>query len=214
MAKDVNVYSNSIGLADSINPTVMRTQGLGAPSVNYELDDYAACTAAGIGSAGSYYRIVRVPTGVKWKSVVFGTDVAVDTSASASLQLDFTIAFSDSTIDGTPSTYQGLVPTTALGGATENITTHSAPNKIFGAAVTQPSANAQWAPTEYVLKGITSTFTIGLVTQQPLWQTFGFTAAAGQNQDPGGLWDLVAYVATAAGTGHAGNLWLRVQYAR
>lgn len=214
MAAQLNVLSNSIGLRDTVNPTVMNTQGLGAASVNTEIDDYAAATAAGLGTAGSYYRIVRMPTNVKFKSVVIGSDAILDSSATASLQFDFTIAFSDSTIDGTPSTYQGLVPTTALGGATENITAHSAPNKIFGAAVTQPAANAIWAPTEYVLKGITSTFTIGLVTQQPLWQTFGFTDTAGNNQDPGGFWDLVVYVATVAGSAHAGNIWARVHYAK
>lgn len=214
MAKDTNVYSNSIANLDALNPTIANSQGQGASTQMFEIDDYAACTAAGIGTAGSYYRLVRLPTNVKYKSFVFGTDVAIDTSATASLALDFNIAFSDSTIDGTPSTYQGLIPTTALGGATTSFSSYSSPNKIFGAAVVQPAANAAWSLTDYVLKGRTSTFTIGLIMQQPLWQTFGFTAASGQNQDPGGFFDVTAYVATAAGTGAAGNLLGKVQYAR
>jgi hypothetical protein len=213
MAKDTNIYSASITNLDAIDPSVAISAGQGGATRLYEVDDYAACTAGGIATAGSYYRMVRFPTSAIIKSFVFATDVAVDTSATASLALDFNIAFSDSTIDGTPSNYQALVPTTALGGATTTFASYSSPNKMFGAAVVQPTANAAWAPTDYWLKGITSTFTVLLVTQQPLWQTFGFTAAAGQNQNPGGNFDMTAYVATAAGTGHAGNLIGKVTYA-
>lgn len=214
MAKDTNVLSNSITNLDLLNPTVANTQGQGASTQLFEIDDYAAATAAGLGTIGSYYRLVRLPTNVKFKSVVFASDVALDSSATASLAFDFNIAFSDSTIDGTPSNQQALIPTTALAGATVSFATYTSANKIFGSAIVQPTANAAWVPTDYILKGRTSTFTIGLITQQPLWQTFGFVAAAGQNQDPGGFFDFTAYVATAAGTGAAGNLWGKVSYAR
>lgn len=211
MAKDT-VLSNSIALLDTTNPSVMVSAGQGAVSELYEVDDYCAATAAGLGTAGSIYRMVRFPTSAKIKSFVFYTDVAIDTSATASLQFDFNIAFSDSTIDGTPTNLQGLVPTTALGGATTSFTTYSSPNKMFGAAVTQPVANAVWAPTEYLLKGRTSTFTIGLITQQPLWQTFGFVDGGARPANPGGNFDMVAYVATVAGTAAAGNVGCRVLY--
>lgn len=211
MAKDT-VSSNSIQLLDTTNPSVMITAGQGAASDLFEVDDYCAATAAGLGTAGSIYRMVRFPTSAKIKSFAFYTDQALDTSATASLQFDFNIAFSDSTIDGTPTNLQGLVPTTALGGATTTFATYSSPNKMFGAAVTQPTANTTWPLTEYWLKGLTATFTLGLITQQPLWQTFGFVDGGGRSCNPGGNFDMVAYVATIAGTAHLGNLGCRVLY--
>lgn len=211
MAKDT-VASNSIQLLDTTNPSVMVSAGQGAVSELYEIDDYCAATAAGLGTVGSIYRMVRFPTSAKIKSFVFFTDKALDTSATASLQFDFNIAFSDSTIDGTPVNLQGLVPTTALAGATTTFATYSSANKLFGAAVTQPAANAIWAPTEYWMKGVSATFTIGLITQQPLWQIFGFVDGGGRNANPGGNFDMVAYVATVAGTAQAGNAACRVMY--
>src|SRR5690242_12011550 len=100
MAKDT-VASNSIQLLDAVNPSVMITAGQGAVSELYEVDDFATATAAGIGTVGSTYRMVRFPTSAKIKSFVFFTGAILDTSATASLQFDFNIAFSDSTIDGT-----------------------------------------------------------------------------------------------------------------
>lgn len=211
MAKDT-VSSNSIQLLDAINPSVMVTAGQGMASDMYEVDDFCAATAAGLGTAGSIYRMVRMPTSAKIKSFVFYDDQAIDTSATASLQFDFNIAFSDSTIDGTPVNLQGLVPTTANTGATTSFTTYSSANKMFGAAVTQPSANAIWAPTEYLLKGVGATYTLNTITQQPLWQTFGYVDGRGNPVDPGGYFDLIAYVSIAAGTGAAGNLYAKIEY--
>lgn len=211
MAKDT-VSSNSIQLLDAINPSVMVTAGQGMASDMYEVDDFCAATAAGLGTAGSIYRMVRMPTSAKIKSFVFYDDQAIDTSATASLQFDFNIAFSDSTIDGTPVNLQGLVPTTANTGATTSFTTYSSANKMFGAAVTQPSANAIWAPTEYLLKGVGATYTLNTITQQPLWQTFGFVDGGSRPANPGGNFDMVAYVATIAGTAHLGNIGCRVLY--
>lgn len=211
MAKDT-VSSNSIQLLDTLNPPGVITAGQGGASYMYEIDDYCAATAAGIASAGSVYRMVRFPTGAKIKGFDFYTDQALDTSATASLQFDFNIAFSDSTIDGTPVNLQGLVPTTALAGATTSFATYSSANKMFGSAVTQPTANTTWPPTNYWLKGLTATWTLPLITQQPLWQTFGFVDGGGRNCNPGGNFDMVAYVATGAGTGHAGNLGAKVSF--
>lgn len=212
MAKDTNVLSASITSLDAINPSIMVSAGQGAKAYTYEVDDFATATAAGLGTVGSYYRMVRFPTSAKIKSFVFYTDQAIDTSATASLQLDFNIAFSDSTIDGTTSANQAGIPTTANTGTVTSFATYSSPNKMFGSAVTQPAANSAWAPTEYLLKGGIGTYSLLAITQQPLWQSFGFTAAAGQNQNPGGNFDMTAYVATIAGTGHAGNLGCRVMY--
>jgi len=211
MAKDT-VNSNSIALLDAINPSYMLSAGQGAVANLYEVDDYCAATAAGLGTVGSYYRMVRFPTTTIIKGFDFYTDQAVDTSATASLQFDFNIAFSDSTIDGTPVNLQGLVPTTANTGATTTLATYSSPNKMFGAGVVQPSANATWPLTNYWLKGMGANYTLQAITQQPLWQTFGFTDGGGRNCNPGGNFDMVAYVAVVAGTAHLGNLGAKVSY--
>jgi len=211
MAVDT-VKSNSINLLDTTNPMVMVTAGQGAVGYLYEIDDYCAATSTGVVSTGSTYRVVRFPTSVKIKSVSVFSDGVLDSSATVSLAVDFNVAFSDSTIDGTPSNYQGLIPTTAGGGATTSVTSYSSPNIMFG--TNKPgTSNAVWAPTDITFGGH-ATYNISQVTQQPLWQTFGFTAAAGQNQDPGGNFDILAYVSTAAGTGHAANLGVKVTYIR
>jgi hypothetical protein len=211
MAKDT-VKSNSINLLDTINPMVMVTAGQGAAGYLYEIDDYCAATAAGTATLASTYRLVRFPTQVKIKSVQIYSDGILDSSATASLAIDFNIAFSDSTIDGTPSNLQGLIPTTAFGGATTPVGTYSSPNIMFG--TNKPTTNAVWTPTDITLKGSTSFYTIANVMDQPLWQTFGFTATSGQNQDPGGNFDILAYVSTVAGTAGSGNLGCKVTYIR
>jgi len=211
MAVDT-VKSNSINLLDAINPAVMVTSGQGGAGDLFEIDDYCAATSTGVVSVGSTYRLVRFPTQVKIKAVHVYSDGVLDSSATVSLVVDFNVAFSDSTIDGTPSNYQGLIPTSANTGATTSVASYSSPNIMFGS--NKPNAsNAKWDPTEITFKGA-STYSILHTTGQPLWQTFGFTANAGQNQDPGGNFDILAYVSTAAGTGHSANLGVRVMYVR
>ena len=215
MAADINVLSTSITNLDAINPTVLNSSGQGASGTMTQVDDWAVATAAGMGTVGSYYRIVRFPTTAKIKTVEFATDAIADTSATASLHFDFNVAFSDSTIDGTPASNQALIPQVANTGTLTSFATYSTPNKMFGAGVVQPSANARWALTNYTFQNIsTATYDLLQLVGQPLWESFGFVAAAGQPQDPGGNFDLTAYVATAAGTGGACKLYMRCSYVR
>lgn len=210
MANDT-VKSGSLTNLDA-SPLVIQNAGQGATGRIIQIDDYAAATAAGLQSAGSYYKLVRVPTFAIVKSVQIATDSGPNLSGTA-LAIDLNWIFSDSTIDGTPAFLQGLIPTSANTGGTTTIASYSSPNKMYGTV--KPSASsAAFALTEEVFNGAFATYTFtGGFMNQPLYQLFGFTDGRGQPADPGGMFDLLAYVATGATTGGACNIYARVTYA-
>jgi hypothetical protein len=209
MAVDA-VKSQSITNLDA-TPIVPNTAGQGATGRRVEVDDWVTTTATGLQSAGSSYRICRFPTGAVIKSVILATDKSPDVTATAVVSLDLNVIFSDSTKDGTPTNLQGLIPTTANTGGTVTLATYTNANKIFG-HVNPGNTPALVGPTDYVFAGIGTTYNFLGITQQPLWQTFGFTDGRGSPADPGGYFDLLVYVATAATTGQACNLYARVAY--
>lgn len=209
MANDT-VKSASITNLDAA-PLVISNAGQGAVGRLITVDDYAAATAAGLQSSGSYYKLIRLPSFAIVKSVLMGADAGPNLSGSA-LALDLNLIFSDSTDDGTPTFLQGLIPTSANTGGTTTLASYSSPNKIYG--TWKPSASsALIEPAEFIFNGVGAnySFTGGFVNQ-PLFQLFGFTDGRGQPADPGGFFDLLAYVATGATTGGACNLYARVSY--
>jgi hypothetical protein len=206
MAADT-LKSQSLTNADA-TPYVPNSAGVGAAGRTVTQDDSCAITAVGIATLASTYKIVRVPTGALIKSVVIATDVSVDSNHLATF--DFNWIFSDSTIDGTQAALQGLIPTTANTGATTTIGTYSAPNKMYG-SYNQSTAIAT-PPTEILFAGSRTNYPIPNLTQEPLWQQFGFVDGRGNACDPGGYFDLMAYVSTAATGGAAANIWAKVVY--
>jgi hypothetical protein len=204
------VKSTSLTYLDSV-PIANPLAAAGAGARIVEVDDYCAATAAGLQSSGSYYKLVRVPTGAFVKSVLMGADVSPNANGALALQMSW--IFSDSVDDGTPTFYQGLIPTNANTGGTTTLAAPSSPNAIYGFWLPTQQATVI-EPTEIVLNGIVGThysFTGGL-TNLPLWQLFGFTDGRGNAADPGGYFDLLAYVATAATTGAACNIYAKVRY--
>lgn len=198
-------------------PFIYNTSAQGAAGRVARVDDYVACAATPLQSTKSFYRLVRIPTGAIPKSLFIATSTALDTGTHA-LAFDLNIAWSDSTIDGTPSNFlpasatEAQIPTTANDGATTTtIAAYSAPNKLFG-NINNTSASVAYTSGELVLNGVTATYTVAKITSQPLWQTFGFVDGRGNPADPGGYFDILAYVATAAGTGAAGTLYCRFDY--
>lgn len=193
------------------SPIVTNNTGAGGVGRSNELDGIVACAATPLQSAKSVYRVVRFPTNAILKSVVVATDTALDTGTHA-LVFDFNVAFSDSTTDGTPSSFlpasvgEAVIPTTAKDGVTmTTVAAYSAPNLIFG-QVNNTSASVRLSPTNILLQGTIANYSFLALTQQPVWQALGFTS------DPGGNFDLLAYVSTGAGTGAAGNLYGRVSF--
>jgi hypothetical protein len=204
MAADAN-KSLSITNLDAI-PIIPNSRGQGAGGMLTSQDGICPVTAVGIATVGSTYKLARIPTGAIIKSVLIASDVLLDSNATPTLEIDWNLAFSDSTIDGTPSALQGLIPTTANNGSTTTFAAYTAPNIIFGTS--RPSLT----PVEIVYAGSRTNYPMPTLTQEPVWQNFGFVNGIGNPDDPNGFFDLVARVSTAAATGVAGNLSARIVY--
>ena len=209
MAGNDTVKSTSLTYLDNV-PVIDVNAGQGLGGRMVEVDDYCTATAAGLQSSGSYYKFVRVPTGAVVKSVLMAADTGPNLNGALAVSLSW--IFSDSTDDGTPTFYQGLVPTSANTGGTTTIASWSSPNEIYG--FWKPAAAATVIePTELLLNGLTSTFAFSAgFSNLPLWQIFGFTDGRGNAADPGGYFDLIAHVETGATTGGACNLYAKIRY--
>jgi len=208
MAADAAKSLSITGL--DATPYTPQSAGQGAPDLIQVQDDVVAATAVGLQTAKSSYRLCRIPTNAKIKSVLVATDVALDTGTHA-LVFDINLAFSDSTIDGTQASLQGLIPTTANTGATTTLAAYSSPNVIFG-TVNNTSASVKFARTDVTFNGTLSTYSMAVITTQPIWQAFGFVDGRSNPMDPGGYFDLFLVNSTVAGTGAAGNIYGRVEY--
>lgn len=209
MAGNDTVKSTSLTYLDNV-PVVDVNAGQGLGGRMVEVDDYCAATAAGLQSSGSYYKFVRVPTGALPKSILMAADTGPNLNGTLALSLGW--IFSDSTDDGTPTFYQGLVPTSTGNGSTVALSTWTGANEMYG--LWKPAASAAVIePTELLLNGLTSVFAFSLgFSNTPLWQIFGFTDGRGNPADPGGYFDLIAHVETGATTGGACNLYAKVRY--
>lgn len=157
-------------------PVVPVTTGEGVAAVLRSTNDFV--TALSADSTSSVYKLVRIPTYAKVKSVKLWSAVA---SAGAG---DFNVCFSDSAVDGTPPGYQGTIPQIS-----------SANNKLFGAAQSIVSTLAA-GPVDMTFKG---SYTLAN-KNQPLWQVLGYTV------DPGGFFDIQINVTTQITTGGAVGL--------
>lgn len=208
MAADVGKSLAITGL--DATPYIPQSAGQGAPDLLNVQDDVVAATATGLQTAKSSYRLCRMPTNVKIKSVLIATDVALDSGTHA-LTFDINLAFSDSTIDGTPVAVQGLIPTTANTGATTTLASYSSPNLMFG-TINNTSASVKFARTDVTFNGTLATYSMAVITSQPIWQAFGFVDGRSNPMDPGGYFDLYLVNSTIAGTGAAGNIYGRIEF--
>jgi hypothetical protein len=225
MAADT-LKSFSITNLDTVPVAPNTTGEPGGKGYMVTVDDMVTVSATGIGTLASTYRLIRFPTNAKIKSLVIATNKALDSHSSSTLAFDLNVVFSDSTIDGTSTALQGMMPTTANTGSVLSVAaayTATTENKLFG-TVTPTSNTAAYGPTDVILNGMGTVYPlIGSTTNvwgtlaanpetaygivnSPLWALFGFTV------DPGGMFDLLAYVSTAATTGVAGQLWARMTY--
>lgn len=168
-------------------PIFIPTTGEGCEGPLKIITDSVA--AANGDSIASKYRLVRVPTNAKVKSVFIGaTGITVGAG-------DIDVAFSDSTTDGTQQ---------SLAGGTVQ-TTGPADNKLFGAAQTLV------AGTIGARKDTTFLGTFVFAHQNlPLWQVLVNLGATQFAADPGGLFDIIITLTTAITT--AGTINCEVQY--
>jgi hypothetical protein len=137
--------------------------------------------AANGDSIASIYRLVRIPTNAKVKSL-FVTTTAITVGAA-----DIDIAFSDSLRDGSAS-YQQFA-----GGIVQ--ITGPVDNKLFGAAQTLV------ATSPVARKDVTFAGTFTFANEnQPLWLVLVALGATQFSSDPGGNFDIVLKLTSAVTT--------------
>lgn len=185
-------------------PVIVATSGEGAAAGMRTVEDNTTTTTNN--DAGSTYRMARFPVTAKVKHVwLYLGDV--DSNAAAAWTADVNVAFSDSTVDGTPTNLQGLIPTSSLNGTTTTVASYTSPNKLFGSAIAASNSGA----VKYQEVTYTGTF-LPADRLNPLWNYFGFTNNAGNAQSPGGNFDILIYAAHSAATAHAGVLGVEVDF--
>ncbi len=206
-AGDILESQNLINLNNP--PILIPTEGEGAAYRVKNNEDFISVTAA-IVQYSTYTLGPRIPTNAKIKKVELLTK-GIDTNGTATAALDINLIFSDAPLggivagvpsnDGTPPSYAGLIPTSALTGATTTITAYASPNKMFGSAKVLPNSGT------LTVQDITylNSFTFAM-TQIPIWDALGFT------QDPGGFFNFFCVNTAAVATAAVGTLGLKVSY--
>lgn len=218
--------SIAISNLDGPPPYVQNTAGEGAAGELKTQQDYVVHTTnfgANGGAGGSYDRQSRFPVDAMVKRVMLYTK-GLDSSSSQTLTLDVNVAFSDSTIDGTPVGAQGQIPTTGLTGAVTTPTAYSSPNVMFGSGLTVAASGA----VQYEEVTYKNTFTPALA-QEPMWAVMGSYGAAtaapfsagggfaqqggsGQICSPGGFFDILVAVNHTSTTNATGTVGTEVDF--
>ncbi|HZR03621.1 MAG TPA: hypothetical protein VFA81_10670 [Burkholderiales bacterium] len=209
-----NLKSNPVTNLDA-SVIVVGTSGEGATGYEKALSDYVSPTSSA--AQWSTYRLSRFPTNAKVKHVwtyLSGIDTTTGTTAVAAT-LDFNVAFSDSTTDGTQAVLQGTIPSSKLDGTslafvsgTGYSTAYNSTgtgNKMFGSGIVVSTAALI---TELTFK---NSFTPPM-REDDLWNSFGFVNAQGTAQDPGGKFDIFVVQATALTKATAGVIGVEVDY--
>lgn len=207
-------------------PVVVSTSGEGAAGDLVAQQDQVTHTSAFGSAAGNASRQCRFPVQAKVKHVyVYGT--GLDSNATATLEVDVNVAFSDSTVDGTPVGAQAQIPQSALTGAVTTLASYTSPNKMFGAGylIVNNSGAVKYTEVTY-----SNTYT-PLLAQKPMWAVLGGTGLAtaapfnagggfaqqggsGQIDNPGGFFDMLLVVVSShtAATAASGNIGTEVDY--
>lgn len=160
-------------------PVVPNTTGEGAPGNLREVGGYVTVSASM--AATSTYRLVRVPTNAKMKHLFF------ESEAQGAGKFNLSLYYSDSTVDGTPPSVQGIiVPTTGDAFFASDIDCASAVKSIdeINESGNNPVSNRN----------------------KQLWD------AAGLTSDPGGFFDIVAVVHTTDVTTGTGKLGVQAVF--
>lgn len=180
MSQTSHLKSLSITNLDT-TPVIQNTTGEGASGKVLSNNDYATTVAAD--TTGSTYQLVRIPSNAKVKAVVF------ESEAQGAGKISLSVYYSDSAVDGTQASLQGLIVTATPGG-------------VGFFAVDIDCSSAVGPTNETNQSGV---YTLNL-RNQPIWQALGLAS------DPGGFFDVVAVVHTTAITTGAARLGARVEY--
>ena len=208
-AGDILESQGLINLNDP--PVLIPSAGEGAPVRLFSNEDIISPTAANV-QFSTYTVGPRIPTNAKIKKVEIYAK-GIDSNATAAVAMDINLIFSDAplgginagapVLDGTTQTNAGMIPTSALTGATTSITAYGSPNKMFGSSVVPVANNGAYKLTDVTFA---NTFTPAM-SQLPIWDALGFTV------DPGGYFNFFLVVETASSTAAAGTIMMKVSYA-
>lgn len=161
------------------NPVVPGQRGVNGPGNVMYVDGYV--TAVASDAAGSTYKLVRIPSNAVVKRLTLASE------AQGAGKINLSVYYSDSTVDGTQPSLQGvIVPTTGDQFFASDIDLASA---VVPTDVTNESGNY----------GADK-------RNKHLWDALGLTA------DPGGFFDIVAVVHTTAITTGTGKIQLACEY--
>lgn len=207
-----NLKSTPITNLDA-TPVIVATSGEGAPGYMKALSDNVSPTTSN--AIWSTYRLARFPTNAKVKHVwSYMTGLESNATTGAGIY-DYNVAFSDSTVDGTPAAYVGYIPSSKLDGTAYEMRTTGystsyqstgTANKMFGASIAQVNSTAQ--NLEMTFK---NTFTPAF-RDDDMWSNLGFTNAQGVAQDPGGFFDILVVTAAAPSSAAAGKFGVEIDY--
>jgi hypothetical protein len=214
---------------DAVNPPTWLTAGEGRSARLRAVEDFIAYPVTFGSAAANYARFCRIPANAKIKRFEVWFSASPDANATQQLALDFGIAFSDSTQDGTPSAYQGLIPTTVGTGATAGTLTtfaaYTTPNKLFGTltlsganvapnVISQAGIGSIGQTVELTFNGVNTQYTLPLLTQTPVVSLFNFLDGRSVPIENLGWVDIYVYVSHAYATvpGAALTLFGRVEY--
>ncbi len=200
-------------------PIINTSVGEGAQGHQKDTNDVVNPTSAVAQFAT--YRLCRFPTDAKVKHVwCYTSGIEAQTTATASL--DINVAFSDSTVDGTPSVLQGSIPSNKHDGTSlpfqgttgysTGYTNSGTGNKLFGDALLQ---GVKGIVKYQEVTFLNTTASVGFFPANAidnLWNVFGFTNSQGTAQDPGGLFDIFVVVAAALTTAAAGIIGVEVDF--
>lgn len=203
-------------------PVVVATSGEGAPGAMRVATDSVLPTTNV--SEYSTYRLCRFPTNAKVKHVWLFTNGIDQTTGSATL--DINVAFSDSTVDGTPPALQGTIPSGNHDGTsiawvnTTGYGTYTSTgngNKLFGITVgmSTTGANRLQEVTFANIQTLGANSPKGFTPanrDDDLWDVFGFVNGQGVAQDPGGFFDIFVVIAAVVATATAGTIAVEVDY--
>jgi hypothetical protein len=212
-----NLKSTPVTNLDA-TPVVVATSGEGLPGHMRCASDSINVTANV--AQWSTYRLCRFPTSAKIKRAWYYIS-GIDSNATATATLDFNVAFSDSTVDGTPPALQGAIPSNKHDGtafkfvsATGYSTSYASSgtgNKLFGNVAVSNSGAVKVGDLTYN----NTTASEGFFPAQrddDLWNYLGFVNGQGVAQDPGGFFDILVVVAAAVATAHAGVIAVEIDY--
>lgn len=142
--------SASITNSDA-SPVVPNTTGEGGPGYTKNASDYVTPTTGGLGSTSSTYRVLRLPTNAKLKTLKMVIDTALD-SGSPSLAWDIGAYYSDGN-DGSPA---------AEAGGSISVNCFAAAKAVYSAGETD----------------VLTSFAVAL-RNEPLWEAVGLTSDPG-----------------------------------